>query len=567
MEAQPQNPRSPAERPTSESDVLSQVEEGFARFYPADNTPTPNSALPITAPAALPDLINQLLQIAVTHDQIKLPVSQLAAALNTALQTFEQQRQYQDVVNRLVTTIRNTSNLAEVLELATENTAQALQARHGMLLRIKYLDPLLRNVAIATLPEARVTVMNEWIAPTSHSTGDTPSITHPPTLLHKTFRLSECRLCQQAFKSSYPLAFTHPQWADDKASTWLPYTLNLDSSNSLLVAPLESQGTVLGFLVFHTNQFRSWQQADLELVNLVSAQVSNAIIQTETLRQVQSLVEKRTAELQQSLTIQAKLYERTRQQVEQLRHLNQLKDEFLDTVSHELRTPLTSMALAIRMLRQVPSDDDRSHRYLDILEQQCAQETRLVNDLLALRELESKQVVMQVEEINLVPLIQELTQPFQAQWAKAELNLELDLPSHAVKIESDRDSFSRILLELLTNAGKYSTSHQTVQLKLSCRQEAATDQPIILSLTNIGAGISADELPYIFDKFRRCPGSIQNAIQGTGLGLALVKNLVQHLNGTLSVSSSPLENSSDWETCFSLSLPCSINLAKQCIFS
>jgi len=89
-------------------------------------------------------------------------------------------------------------------------------------------------------------------------------------------------------------------------------------------------------------------------VQLVSAQVSTAIIQTETLRQVQSLVEQRTVELRE-MSVQAKLYDRTRTQLEQLRHLNQAKDEFLSTVSHELRTPLTSMTLAIRMLRQVAS--------------------------------------------------------------------------------------------------------------------------------------------------------------------------------------------------------------------
>ena len=88
-------------------------------------------------------------------------------------------------------------------------------------------------------------------------------------------------------------------------------------------------------------------------MQLVSAQVSTAIIQAETLRQVQSLVEKRTAELRESLAVQAKLYDRTRHQLDQLRQLNQARDEFLSTVSHELRKPLTSMTLAIRMLRQM----------------------------------------------------------------------------------------------------------------------------------------------------------------------------------------------------------------------
>ncbi len=102
---------------------------------------------------------------------------------------------------------------------------------------------------------------------------------------------------------------------------------------------------------------------------MVSTQLSNAIIQSQTLRQVQGLVEERTAQLQRSLEVQAKLYEKTRQQLEQLRQLNELKDEFVSTMNHELRTPLTSMSLAIRMLRQSTAlPPERQAKYLDILE-------------------------------------------------------------------------------------------------------------------------------------------------------------------------------------------------------
>lgn len=472
------------------------------------------------------------------------------------------QFQYQDVVNQLTLAIRNASNLTDVLQLAIAGTAQALRVHRGMLLRIKYSDPLFRNHSTEEIPKARVTVTSEWTASSPLHSVPSP-FTPIPSTVNQSFWLSECDLCQQAFHSHCPLTIqmNDRNFDPNDSSNQPGACLNLTNLDSLLITRLESQGTILGFLVFQDHQPRSWEPADIELVDLVSAQVSNAIIQTETLRQVQSLVEKRTAELQQSLTIQAKLYERTRQQVEQLRQLNELKDEFLDTVSHELRTPLTSMALAIRMLRQVGMSGDRSLRYLDILEQQCAQETSLVNDLLALRELESKQVAMQPEEINLVELIEELAPSFRHRWAAEGLTLDLEFPDQPVKIRSDRDSLNRILIELLTNAGKYSTPHHRVQLKLIYRREVPTNQ-IILSLCNTGSGISPEELPYIFDRFRRCRGATQNAIQGTGLGLALVKSLVQHLNGTISASSSPLENSSDWETCFSLILPQSVDGSK-----
>jgi signal transduction histidine kinase len=472
-------------------------------------------------------------------------------------QQFDQQMQYQAVINRLTMAIHNATDLHEILQLATEGTANALQAERGLLLQLKYWDPLFKSRFQEHVPKVRALVTCEWFQATSAD----PSI-EPVSALNQSFWISECALCQHALlHPRHPIAVADPsQLPTVENVPGIAPVFLLEEMPSLLLFPLESQGTVLGFLVFQHSQSRIWQPEEIELVELVSAQVGTAIIQTETLRQVQALVEKRTAELQQSLSIQAKLYERTRQQLEQLRHLNQLKDEFLSTVSHELRTPLTSMTMAIRMLRQIGLSSDRSERYLDILEQQCAQETNLINDLLALQELESKQVSIQLEEINLTDLILELEQGFNLKWAAKGLNLVLDLPSRPLKLHSDRDSLNRILTELLTNAGKYSDPNSIVHLKVTCQAQQPANK-VILTLTNSGPGISPAELPFIFDKFRRCQGVTQNAIQGTGLGLALVKSLVQMLNGTITVSSCPTETTMPCTTSFTLTLPQSLDLS------
>ncbi len=466
-------------------------------------------------------------------------------------QQLKKQAEYQRVVKQLAVSIRNSSNLGEMFQLATNGVATALGADHGMLLRLKYWDPLFRNKAGEHIPKAQVTVICEWL-----KEGNDASLpTSLSSTLNQSFWLSECPLCQEAFlHSPKSTVITSVQQLLVGSGSPAMSILNLGEMDTILVAPLESQGTVLGFLVLRDHHPRSWYPEDIELVELVSAQISTAIIQTETLRQVQSLVDKRTAELKQSLAVQAKLYERTRHQLEQLRHLNQLKDEFLDTVSHELRTPLTSMALAIRMLRQTGTEGDRGTRYLDILEQQCAQETNLINDLLALRELESKQITLQLEELNLVDLIESVTASFQSTWAAKGLTLELEVPRYPLRLWSDRESLTRILVELLTNATRYSEPQTCIQLNIAEQQEASVNQ-IILTLSNQGAAIPPDELPHIFDRFRRCHSAIQNAIQGTGLGLALVKSLTQHLNGTISASSFPTEYPQIWETCFTLTLP------------
>jgi signal transduction histidine kinase len=119
-------------------------------------------------------------------------------------------------------------------------------------------------------------------------------------------------------------------------------------------------------------------------------------------------------------------------------------------------------------------------------------------------------------------------------------------------------SFNRILLELLTNAGKYADPNSTISLQV--RPQA--NQQIQIKLSNVGSAISEEELPYIFDKFRRCQGMTQNAVAGTGLGLALVKSLVQHLNGTITASSTPVEGSQSYETCFTILLPQNLEIGE-----
>ncbi|HEY9617293.1 MAG TPA: GAF domain-containing protein [Microcoleaceae cyanobacterium] len=476
-------------------------------------------------------------------------------------QQMRKQAQYQAVVNQLVLASRNAQDVNEILALATTGTAQALRAKRGMLLRLKYWDPLLRSRPQDQPPRIRITVAYEWFCedegrspawPSSDPEAEQPALT---THLNQSFWLSECQLCQHVFASGSQLtSIRDRQSFDGNLMDGVATIFHLAQLPALLIAPLESQGTILGFLVLQDDQPSSWQPQDLELLELVSAQVSAAIIQTETLRQVQALVEQRTAELQQSLTVQAKLYERTRQQLEQLRHLNQLKDEFLSTVSHELRTPLTSMSLAIRMLREVGIGSDRSNRYLDILEQQCAQETDLINDLLALQELESKQVLIHLQELDFTMLIRELASGFYQRWTAKGLTLNLELPHTPVIVHSDRDSLSRVILELLTNAGKYADPNTAVHLKVIQAATQSTSE-VAMTLCNTGSGISQEELPHIFDKFRRCQGATHNAIQGTGLGLALVKSLVQHLNGTIAATSVALEHSPAYETCFTLTLP------------
>lgn len=453
---------------------------------------------------------------------------------------------HQALLNQLTMAIRNSTELDQILQLAIDGTTQTLQIDRGFILLLKYLDPLMKkNSSHKRLSRGiEATVVCEWVADSS--------IKEKP---NQTFCLSKCKLCQEAFTNApNPLVIEDGQTIGEEIDGTIAPIFDFHTMPALLLVPLQSQDTVLGFLALQHGQPRTWLSEELEMAELVSAQMSTAIIQFQTLRQTSALVEERTYQLQSILKVQAKLYEKTRQQVDQLRQLNQLKDEFIDTISDQLRNPLASMRMAIRMLRQPGLSPEMQSKYLDILDRQCNREINLIDDILALQELKSKKTPLNFQKIDLKQTIEHLGQSFQEKWASKPLSLEIEFPDFPLLLQSDPDSIDRILQELLTNAGKYSDPDTTVRIGVTRDRDAQTPQ-IAIAVSNIGSPISPAEQEYIFEQFRRGSGVSEQIIQGTGLGLALVKCLLQHLNGNISVSSQPIDDSPSWLTCFTVTLP------------
>ena len=141
---------------------------------------------------------------------------------------------------------------------------------------------------------------------------------------------------------------------------------------------------------------------------------------------------------------------------------------------------------------------------------------------------------------------------FQPQMAEKGLSISLGLPTQPSKLQTEVESFERILQELLNNAIKYSQQDSTIHLKVSHKVEQLIYR-VMIKVTNTGRTISEQEATYIFDRFRRGKG---RWTPGTGLGLALVKSLVQHLNGTIAVESTPItEDGNLSNICFTVTLP------------
>ncbi len=269
----------------------------------------------------------------------------------------------------------------------------------------------------------------------------------------------------------------------------------------------------------------SWQYEDLSLVKIIADQCALAIHQAHLYQQVQNLnadlerqVAERTAELLQKM--------------QELEQLNALKDDFLSTVSHELRTPMANIKMAIHMLRQFPLEK-RQERYLEILAHECHRETELINDLLDLQRLEARPTPVAQEVIDLTEWIPMVVEPFRNRMHQRHQVLELTLSPGLPPLTTNRHGLERVIVELLNNACKYTPDYGHIGLVIS--QQSQPDA-IQLAVTN-PSEIPETALPRIFDKFYRVPNADPWKQGGTGLGLALVKKLVEQLQGQISVHS------------------------------
>lgn len=225
-------------------------------------------------------------------------------------------------------------------------------------------------------------------------------------------------------------------------------------------------------------------------------------------------------------------------------------------VSHELRTPITNMKMAIRMLTLLPNEEQRQ-RYIKILETECDREAELINNLLDLQRLEA--ATEDAETALEIALIQEwlpsLLEGFQSRIQERQQQLRVQLPD-LPPLKLNHAGLRRIVAELLNNACKYTASGGQIVLTGCLTPVApekdkttASDSTFMLAVRN-QAEIPTAALPQIFDKFYRVPKSDPWNQGGTGLGLALVQQIIKRMNGTIAV------HSQDGWTTFTIKLDC-----------
>lgn len=287
-----------------------------------------------------------------------------------------------------------------------------------------------------------------------------------------------------------------------------------------LLLPLKGASQELtGFLLVGCSPRRPLDDAYRSFLNLVAGQLSAALTD-------------------------AQAYEDERRRAEALAQLDRAKTAFFSNVSHEFRTPLTLMLGPLEELAVGGGLSDAQRQRLALILRNAGRLQRLVNALLDFSRLEAGRAQVYFEPEDLSALTRDIASTFRSAMERAGLQFEVDCPPLPEPVMVDRDLWEKIVLNLLSNAFKF-----TLQGSVTLRMGQDGTQAW-MTVTDTGVGIAADELPRLFERFHRIAGVEGRTFEGSGIGLALVQELIQLHGGTITATSAPGEG-----TTFRLTLP------------
>ncbi len=303
--------------------------------------------------------------------------------------------------------------------------------------------------------------------------------------------------------------------------------------------PLIKAGALVGALCVTESVPRQWSATEIELVR-------------ETAERIWATIERARAEVALSKSeiqrIQEQAaHEEKRQQAELLAELDRAKTLFFSNISHEFRTPLT---LLLAPLQDALSDNINflsppQRERIEVAHRNAIRLLKLVNTLLDFSRIEAGRIEAVYEETDLAQLTTELASVFRSAIEQAGLRFIVDCPPLPEPVYIDREMWEKIVLNLLSNAFKF-----TLKGEIAVRLHKKDDHSVMLQVQDTGAGIESEEIPRLFERFYQVRGTQARTHEGSGIGLALVHELVKLHGGKIDVSSTIGEGN-----CFTVTIP------------
>jgi PAS domain S-box-containing protein len=295
---------------------------------------------------------------------------------------------------------------------------------------------------------------------------------------------------------------------DGEPFTDLPAGEWPDPPRQAAVTPLLTQGGApSGFLVAALNRFRPFDDDYRGFIDLVAGYLATGISTARSYREQQ-------------------------RQVEELAELDRAKTTFFSNISHEFRTPITLILGPVAELRtRTPALDEYAQKELDVIQRNGLRLAKLVNTLLDFSRIEANRVQAQYEPVNVADVTAELASVFRSAVDRAGLQLIVDCQPLDEPVYLDHDMWEKVVLNLLSNALKY-TFDGTITVRVFRDGDEA-----VVSVADTGIGVPAAEIPRLFERFHRIENARSRSTEGSGIGLALVKELVGLHGGTISADS------------------------------
>ena len=263
---------------------------------------------------------------------------------------------------------------------------------------------------------------------------------------------------------------------------------------------------------------------DVEFVSNVYEEDGHQVIQCN----IRDITDRKRAEKERTLLLVAAQSARA-----EADSANDIKDEFLATLSHELRTPLTSILGWSHLLTTATLDKQQTARAIETIARNARAQKRLIDDLLDISRIITGKLCLDVRAVKLASLIQAVVDDVRPAADDRTITLKVSLNSDIEPFMGDADRLQQIVWNILTNAIKFTPKGGDVQVRLE-----RNDSHIVITVNDSGQGIAPELLPHVFERFRQADSSSTRSNGGLGLGLSIVRQLVELHRGTVTADSS-----------------------------
>ena len=219
--------------------------------------------------------------------------------------------------------------------------------------------------------------------------------------------------------------------------------------------------------------------------------------------------------------------------ITEIRRLERMRIEFVASVSHELRTPLTAIKGFVETLKMgAANDPSRRQQFLGIIERNAQRLSNLIDDLFTISHIESGEVKLEFQSLNIGELIEEMADSFEKKIEEKRHRNILNIPSHLPAVRADRKRIEQVLSNLLDNAIKFTPPGGEISLAATLEEEH-----VRVEVSDNGIGIPQKHLGRLFERFYRAEEARSRELGGTGLGLSIVKHIIQAHGGEVGVES------------------------------